>query len=80
MYLKKAGLLSYPQRGTIELKDPGRKNLDDLPRAINVKFLTQFHEFVGFQTPQQNDSDNAPTGLYLLEQSGSPEEILEASF
>lgn len=79
-YLKKAGLLSYPQRGMIEVTDRGRKVLADSPTAINVKFLRQFPEFVEFQTPQSDDSDSSDQNLQVSEQSGTPEEILEASF
>lgn len=79
-YLKKAGLLSYPQRGMVEITDRGRKVLADKPITINVKFLKQYPEFVEFQAPQSEDQSDLNSNVQSPEAPGTPEEILEASF
>ena len=49
-YLKKAGLLESPRRGTIRITPRGREVLSQRPNRINTEFLMQFEEFREFKT------------------------------
>lgn len=44
-YLKKAGLLQYPERGSFEITDRGLKVLERDPDRIDNKYLRRFEEF-----------------------------------
>lgn len=49
-YLKKAGLLSSPERGKYQITNRGLDILKNPPERITDKFLEQFNEFIEFQT------------------------------
>lgn len=75
-YLRKAGLLSLPQRGVMEITERGKKVLADNPPLINVKFLEQFPEFVEFRTV--SDDEEGPKVTEVVDAAnGTPEEVLE---
>ena len=76
-YLKKAGLLVSPKRGTIKITDKGLNVLSDNPERISVKFLEQFPEFVEFRYgrgAEQQTNDEASSAEIS---ESTPEEILE---
>ena len=52
-YLKKAGLLSYPKRGYLQITKAGQNVTSQKPVKIDLKFLRQFPEFVEFQAPKK---------------------------
>jgi restriction system protein len=79
-YLKKAGLMAYPQRGFVEITDKGRQVLAENPSVVNVKFLKQFPEFVAFQTVNRKANDENSISRHTLDTNGTPEEVLEGSF
>jgi restriction system protein len=78
-YLKKAGLLSSPKRGMIQITDRGREVLSQKPERINRAFLEQFPEFVEFQERSnaevKSESPVAPTA-----ETQTPEERIERSY
>ena len=49
-YLKKAGLLTVPARGTIQITELGLKALEECPERVDVKYLKRFPAFVEFHT------------------------------
>jgi restriction system protein len=49
-YLKKAGLLSAPKRGVIQITDRGKQELKKNPHRIDNRVLRQFSEFLEFQS------------------------------
>ena len=49
-YLKNAGLLDSPRRGIVKISQRGRDVLASKPAALNIKFLSQYPEFVEFHT------------------------------
>lgn len=49
-YLKKAGLLTVPTRGSIQITERGLQALKECPARVDVKYLKQFPEFVEFHT------------------------------
>jgi restriction system protein len=79
-YLKKAGLLHYPQRGVLELTDRGRKILRNPPAMIDVKFLRQFPEFLEFQKSTRSDEIAESNAVVNSEPAGTPEEVLDDAY
>jgi len=70
-FLKKAGLLTQPQRGHVQITPLGLKALEDCPKRIDVKYLKQFESFLEFHTAKpsepslpdkiENDENTDPT-------------------
>jgi len=58
-YLKQAGLISSPKRGTYELTPRGRAILNENPSRIDIAFLARFPEFQAFRQPS-NDVSSEP--------------------
>lgn len=57
-YLKKAGLIDSPQRGTSRITPLGIKILKDKPKSINNQFLKQFESFREFKRLSNNKGIN----------------------
>jgi restriction system protein len=49
-YLNKAGLLSIPTKGMVQITDRGREALNNGPARITVSWLKQYPEFAAFHT------------------------------
>lgn len=56
-YLKQAGLITYPSRGTYKLTDEGIRILAQAPTRIDNNFLSQFEEFQQFRGRRTNKTD-----------------------
>src|SRR5207248_9015569 len=52
-YMKKAGLLAAPKRGSMQITERGLGLLQSNPPKVNVKLLSQYPEFVEFQSLKQ---------------------------
>ena len=78
-YLKKAGLLSSPQRGVFEITERGKDLLKENPPAINVKLLKRYPEFVEFQSPSNNDDNSEASPSITATNDRTPEELLLGS-
>jgi len=72
-YLKKAGLLESPRRGTVRITNRGKEVLAQSPKRIDVKFLMQFDEFRQFKNQQtqglSKDNDFAGDPVDQIEQA-----------
>jgi restriction system protein len=75
-YLKKAGLVEYPQRGVVQITDRGKQVLSENLDAINVEYLHQFPEFAEFlnSTPQDVEIN------FTAVNHRTPEEALEDAY
>ena len=78
-YLKKAGLLSSPKRGVIQITDRGRKILSQKPERLNRAFLEQFPEFVEFQERSNAEAKPESAEVATVEKQ-TPEEAIEHSY
>jgi restriction system protein len=77
VYLKKAGLLEYPQRGLSKITAKGYEILKDKPDRIDLQFLSRFPEIQKFREPSSNIE---PTIQSEVEKAGTPEEDFEVAF
>ncbi len=59
-YLKKAGLLSGPQRGFLQITDRGRAVLQEDPPSLTPKDLSPFPEFADFLRSSRKQRGAAP--------------------
>lgn len=76
-YLKKAGLLSSPERGVIAITDRGKAVLFENLSRIDVQYLDRFSEFVGFRKCNQPDTEILPS---ISMSNRTPEEELEGAY
>jgi restriction system protein len=77
-YMKKAGLLSAPKRGVVQITDRGRQVLKKNPNRVDNKVLRQFSEFLEFQSPKGEDSKRVPESTATEELD--PQENIEAGY
>lgn len=57
-YMKQAGLLESTRRGLIKITERGRQVLRGNPEKITGRLLSQFPEFVEFQSPKKDNEGN----------------------
>jgi restriction system protein len=50
-YLKQAGLVESPKRGSYRISERGRSVLAENPDRIDIQYLMRYPEFVAFRTP-----------------------------
>jgi restriction system protein len=74
-YLKKAGLLTSPERGVIQITEQGKSVLSDNIQMIDLQFLRQFPEFLNFHNSSQQDTISP---ISFIQET--PEEILEGTY
>jgi restriction system protein len=74
-YLKKAGLLESPRRGTVRITSRGREVLAQRPNKIDVSFLMQFEEFSEFKNKRGSVSGKAYGGARKVEEADPVEQI-----
>jgi restriction system protein len=74
-YLRKAGLISSPQRTINVITDDGLAALAKKPGYIDVKFLSQYPAFQGFRE-DKNDSSAEPVEPPPADDQKTPEEII----
>ena len=77
-YMKKAGLLTTPKRGVIQITDRGLQVLKENPQRVDNKVLRRFPEFLEFQGAKSEDAKELePTAT--TEQL-DPRENIEAGY
>ncbi len=80
-YLKKAGLLEQPKRGTVQITQRGREVLNENPGNINVRSLLRFPEMQAFlekTKPPEGQTEQQVSGPPAILAS-TPEEQLEVA-
>lgn len=78
-YLKKAKLLSDPNRGYFQITERGFKVLQENIDRIDMKYLRKFDEFIKFRDPQKSDDESKIIEEPDLEEL-TPEEALEETY
>ncbi len=78
-YLKQAGLISSPRRGTYEITTRGQEILDGSPTRIDIAFLTRFPEFQAFRQPS-SEAQTEATAPAPATQVLTPDEQIRAGY
>jgi restriction system protein len=80
-YLVKAGLLSRPARGRVEITELGGKALASKPAKIDIGFLTNYPDFVAFRTKvKPAASGGSDLQAPLVTDQQNPEELLYRTY
>lgn len=78
-YLKKAGLISSPKRGHVQITDRGRELLSRNLSKIDNSVLEQFSEFLDFRTSSTKTSETSDI-VSIPSDSLTPEEVIDRSY
>lgn len=81
-YLKRAGLLGSPKRGSYEITELGIKIMASNPSKLDSDYLKQFEEFQKFvgKRVEQNGSEIQQDQPEEIDENETPEEILESAY
>lgn len=80
-YLKKAGLLDSPKRGSLIITDRGLRLLGTKPDKVDNKVLRQYPEFLEFQNFKRGDGEfNIPIDYSVETEAQTPEETIENAY
>ncbi len=77
-YLKKAGLIKYPDRGVYQITDFGKKYLEKGPDDLRIKHLKKMPDYIEWVKTFNQDQDSQEEGTLPTELKGkTPDEILD---
>ncbi len=83
-YLKQAGLLSFPKRGSFHITDEGSALLASKPASIGLEALEKYEQFKMFRSRHRETTDDAsesPQKSFVAsESSASPEDQLASAY
>jgi len=77
-YLKKAGLIKYPERGVYQITDIGKSFLETKPSTLRMKQLEQFPEYQEWRKTF-NTNDKSKTIIETGKDEQTPEEVLAST-
>lgn len=79
-YLKQAGLIKYPKRGSFVATQSGQEVLGKGPERIDNEFLKQFESFQDFQSRKGTQAVGKVEGENEIQaENSTPDEILRAA-
>ncbi len=87
-YLKQAELIEAPKRGVIKIADRGSKALSENLTEINIKYLSQFPEFIKYRYQTKDHSpesivqknDSLKSNINEATKTQTPEELIEVGY
>jgi restriction system protein len=62
-YLKQAGIIESPKRGSYRITERGRQILAQRPQRIDIQFLRQYPEFVAFRSAGTAESESSQSSI-----------------
>lgn len=77
-YLNKAGLLSIPTKGMVQITERGRDALNNGPARITIRWLKQYPEFAEFHATSPADDPASALQSEPVEQATPDEQLLAA--
>ncbi len=79
-YLSKAGLLASTRRGYFSITDRGIEVLAQAPNRIDIRFLEQFPEFVGFRERAIQTEPEDAAAISKQDSEQTPDEALDQAY
>lgn len=80
-YMKKAGLLTQPKRGLVQIARAGMDVLAEQPARIDIQLLERFGPFLEFRNSGRARSDGTTDGNASIEVFDlTPDEVMEAAY
>ncbi len=78
-YMKKAGLLMQPKRGTVQITSAGQSVLNSQPQDLDSKYLDRFDSFVVFRNAGRGSGNQLQPLQTALPSDQTPDEVMEAA-
>ncbi len=78
-YMKKAGLLIQPKRGTVQITPTGKSVLDSQPQQIDSKYLERFESFLAFRNAGRSGLDQPEPQQPVAPNDQTPDEVMESA-
>ncbi|MDF0714843.1 restriction endonuclease [Muricauda sp. 334s03] len=75
-YLKKAGLIKYPDRGVYQITDVGKSFLAKNPQKLRMKQLEQFPDYQEWRKTFNKGNSKPKTVTSEISEEQTPEEVL----
>jgi restriction system protein len=75
-YLKKAGLIKYPDRGVYQITEVGKRFLNTNPKKLRKKQLEQFPDYQEWRKTFSHSNDKTKVTTTTRTDEQTPEEIL----
>lgn len=75
-YLKQAGLIESPQRGSFCISKQGKEFMSKNPISLSIEDLKQFPSFIDFQNRTSSDTANKN----IENTNDTPDEIIQKNF
>jgi restriction system protein len=79
-YLKQAGIVESPRRGSYRITERGRTVLAANPARIDISLLQQYPEFQAFRSPSSDATPRATTSVAADPVSLTPDEQMRAGY
>ncbi len=79
-YLYKAGLLTRPQRGFVQITATGHRVLKEYPTRVDISVLMKFESFREFRRPTGTPPKQPHTTDQTVPDQSTPEEALETAW
>lgn len=79
-YLVKAGLLTQPKRGFVQIESRGTNVLAENPAVIDDAYLMRFPEFKEFKVPGESNGDDVGASAAVADSGQTPEEMIESAY
>lgn len=78
-YMKKAGLLAQPKRGTVQITSAGQTVLNSQPQQLDSKYLERFDSFMAFRNAGRVDPGQPVPQQVVLPKDQTPDEVMETA-
>ena len=78
-YMKMAGLVTSPVRGTFAITERGKEALASKPERIDMKFLRRYPEYVTWRHGETKTLKNEIVENVMAQTSATPQEAIEGS-
>ncbi len=78
--MKKAGLLSYPRRATLQITLAGKQLLAGSPSKIDLATLRRYPEFVAFQNSGKTQEQVQLPNAVVINLEQTPSELIEGAY
>ena len=79
-FLKQAGLVTYPKRGSMQITPRGLSVLQEHPQRIDNAYLRRFEEFQDFLNRSKTETAEAPQAKPPSASSHTPKEMIETGY
>jgi len=82
-YLKQAGLIRFPKRGSSQITDEGKRVLGENPPQLDINYLKKyesFRKFIGLDFSNNGGTVKTKESFAILQSSQTPQDLMDTAF